>query len=462
MSANQTEKTTQSVKEKKLNSAEFKELVRMTWPMLLGIISLMSFQLVDSVFIARLGVEPLAVVGFTIPIYQLFVGIQVGIGIATTALISQLLGANKDQEAKELAGLIVIIGSIVFATLALITWLLREEIVYMLGGTPELMPFVDEFWAIWLVGAFCGAFVYFGYSICRANGNTLLPGFGMVATSLINIGLDPLYIFVFDLGLAGAAWATLNAFALGALIIYPQVLKRGWIIFTHLFKDFISKAKNILKIALPAMTSQLLPAFSSMVATFLVASHGTQSVAAWGMGIRVEFFSIILVLAMTMSLPPMIGKSYGAKDFDHIALLLKLSIKCLIVWQLCLAIILWVFEAPISHALTGNAEIAEIVGWYLMYIPASYALLGVCMLLVSASNAISRAMDGLKMSFARLFICYLPCMYIGSLVGDLTGLMIGAAIGNVFAGLLSAWMFRSAFAKSKMKRLGNDTASVHS
>ncbi|WP_255376054.1 MATE family efflux transporter, partial [Oleiphilus sp. HI0080] len=68
----------------------------MTWPMLIGIISLMSFQLVDSVFIARLGVAPLAVVGFTIPIYQLFIGIQVGIGIATTALISQLLGANKE------------------------------------------------------------------------------------------------------------------------------------------------------------------------------------------------------------------------------------------------------------------------------------------------------------------------------------------------------------------------------
>ena len=434
--------------------SEFKELVRMTWPMLLGIISLMSFQLVDSVFIARLGIEPLAVVGFTIPIYQLFIGIQVGIGIATTALISQLLGANKNQQAKELAGLIILIGSTVFAILALITWLFRSDIVQMLGGTPELMPYVDEFWSIWLLGAFFGAFVYFGYSICRANGNTLLPGFGMVATSLINIALDPLYIFVFDLGLAGAAWATLNSFFLGVLIIYPQIVKRGWIIFSHILDNFLDKTGSILKIALPAMTSQLLPALSSMVATFLVASHGTQSVAAWGMGIRVEFFSIILVLAMTMSLPPMIGKSYGAKDFDHIALLLKLAVKSLIAWQLCLAVILWAFQAPISHALTGNSEIAEIVGWYLMYIPASYALLGVCMLLVSASNAISRAMDGLKISCARLFVCYIPCMYLGSLISDLPGLMIGAAVGNVLAGLMSIWLFRGAFAKSKAKRLG--------
>lgn len=453
MSSNLKTHKTDETETAGIKHSEFKELVRMTWPMLIGIISLMSFQLVDSVFIARLGVEPLAVVGFTIPIYQLFIGIQVGIGIATTALISQLLGANKAQEANELAGLIVVIGSAVFAVLALITWLLRAPIVQMLGGSPDLMPYVDEFWSIWLVGAFCGAFLYFGYSICRANGNTLLPGFGMVATSLINIALDPLYIFVFDLGLAGAAWATLNSFFLGVLIIYPQVLKRGWIIFSHIFHNFVEKTRSILNIALPAMTSQLLPALSSMVATFLVASHGTESVAAWGMGIRVEFFSIILVLAMTMSLPPMIGKAYGAKDFDHIALLLKLAVKSLIAWQICLAVILWIFEAPISHALTGNAEIAEIVGWYLMYVPASYALLGVCMLLVSASNAISRAMDGLRISFARLFICYIPCMYLGSLINDLPGLMVGAALGNVFAGLMSLWLFRRAFAQSKAKRL---------
>ena len=436
--------------------AEFNELVRMTWPMLIGIVCLMSFQLVDSVFIARLGVESLAVVGFTIPIYQAFIGIQVGIGIATTALISQLLGANKEGEAKQLAGLIVLIGSLVFIALAIVVWLFRFRIIDMLGGTQELYPFVDEFWAIWLVVAFCGAFVYFGYSVCRANGDTLLPGLGMVATSLINIALDPIYIFYFDLGLAGAAWATLNAFFIGVLIIYPKIIKRGWLVFSGALDGAKNKIRSILNIALPAMTSQLLPALSSMIATYLVASHGTASVAAWGMGIRVEFFSIILVLAMTMSLPPMIGKAYGARDFDYISLIIRLSIKTLVVWQLTIALLLWLFDAQVSHLLTGDEHIAEIVRWFLIYIPASYTLLGICMLLVSASNAISRPMDGLAISFMRLFFCYIPCMYIGSLVADLPGLMIGAAIGNVVAGLMSLFWFRHTYVKAKRTRLAEN------
>ena len=428
---------------------QLNELVKMTWPMLLGIISLMSFQLVDSVFIARLGIEPLAVVGFTIPIYQLFIGIQVGIGIATTALISQRLGAGRDEAAKELAGLIVLVGSIVFSILALLTWFLRQPLLFALGATKELLPYVDAFWAVWLLSAFLGAFVYFGYSICRANGNTLIPGLGMVITSLANIALDPLFIFTLEMGLVGSAVATFCSFFIGALIVYPFTFKHGWIRFSHLFDRANEKVREILSVALPAMTSQLLPAFSSMLATYLVAAHGTESVAAWGLGIRVEFFSIILVLAMTMSLPPMIGKYYGAKNFIEISSLLKLSIIIIVLWQLTLAFIVALFQDAISLALAGNAHIASILSLYILIIPFSYAFLGVCMLLVSASNAISRPMDGLNMSIARLFVCYLPCLYLGSIIGDLHGLMIGAAIGNILAGFMSLLMFRKAFYRAK-------------
>jgi len=416
--------------------------------MLLGIVSLMSFQLVDSVFISRLGIEPLAVVGFTIPIYQLFIGVQVGVGIATTALISQLIGAKKEEQAQELAGLIILIGSVTFLVLASLTWIFRIQIVNALGGSQELLPFVDEFWSVWLVAAFSGAFLYFGYSICRAHGNTLLPGVGMVTTSLLNIALDPLFIFTFEMGLAGAAWATLASFCLGWLLIFPQLYRRRWILFTHLFHDVANKTKQVLTIALPAMTSQLLPALSSMIATYLVATHGTESVAAWGMGIRVEFFSIILVLAMTMSLPPLIGKSYGAKDFSHIGDLLKLSIKIIVVWQLCVAALLFAFSPTLSHLLTGNEGIAGTVQLYISIIPFSYAFLGICMVLVSASNAISQAMQGLRISFARLFLCYLPCLVIGSSMGGLNGLMWGASIGNIAAGLMAMILFKKAYAQA--------------
>lgn len=414
----------------------------MTWPMLMGIVSLMSFQLADSFFIARLGTDPLAVVGFTIPIYQLIIGFQVGIGIATTALISQLLGAQKSNQANFLAGHIVIFGSTVIAILCLSIWACRHLIIEKLGGDERLLPLVDIFWDVWLLGAFAGALLYFGYSICRSHGDTKLPGMTMMFTSLLNIALDPLYIFYFDLGLVGAAYATLTSFCIGIVVIYPKIFNKHWLSFHRWTEQISASIGKIVAIAGPAMTSQLLPAVSSMLATALVAQYGTAAVAAWGLGIRVEYFSVVLILALTMSLPPMIGKHFGANNPMEILELLKVAIKFVLLFQTGLACVIFLLSDQISLFLSPQDEVARILNLYLLLIPFSYGPLGVCMILVSASNAVSQAMQALAISFTRLFICFLPLLWLGALMGDLQGLVIGATIGNVLAGLCAWLTFR--------------------
>ncbi|MGD8710950.1 MAG: MATE family efflux transporter, partial [Ectothiorhodospiraceae bacterium] len=191
-------------------------LFRLTWPMIFGVLSLMGFQLVDSAFIGHLGVDPLAALGFTLPIMQLVIGTQVGVGIATTALISRAVGGGDRERARRLGGLVVVSGAVVILLLCVAIWLLRRQILGVLGADESLYPLVDRYWIPWLMSAWMGAFLYFGYSVCRARGNTALPGLMMVATSLINLALDPLFIFYFGWGLPGAAVATLTAFGVGA------------------------------------------------------------------------------------------------------------------------------------------------------------------------------------------------------------------------------------------------------
>ncbi len=429
------------------------ELLRMTWPMLIGVLSLMSFQLVDSIYIARLGIDPLAVVGFTIPIYQLIIGIQVGIGIATTALISQLLGADKTDEAKNLGGTILLFGSVIIAVLCCLLWLNRYAILNLMGGEPDLYGLFSDFWLVWLFSAFAGAFLYFGYSICRAHGNTLLPGIGMVITSLLNIALDPLFIFYFELGLAGAAYASISAFLFGGLLVYPIIFKRKWVHFELEAHRVVSQSKRVLGVAVPAMTSQLMPSLAAVLATSIIAQYGTAAVAAWGLGVRLEFFSIVLVLALTMSLPPMVGRLYGAKDVDAISKLVWLSVKLLFVWQLCLALLMFLGAQPLSAMMASEAEVASIVSLYLLVVPISYVPLGLCILIVSVSNAIGQPMRAMVLSIVRLFACYLPCLFIGSLLLDLDGAIYGAAVGNFLAGIC-AWKSYKAGIKKASNQAG--------
>ncbi|HIF9113920.1 TPA: MATE family efflux transporter [Photobacterium damselae] len=417
-----------------------RQLFTMTWPMLFGVLSLMSFQLVDSAFIGQLGVLPLAAQGFTLPMGMVVIGLQVGLGIATTALISRVIGANEIQRAKQLGGLVVATGAIGVFLICLLIWAIREPILQLLDAPANVYPVIQDYWPVWLGSTWVGAMLYFAYSLCRANGNTMLPGIMMMITSVLNMVLDPLFIFKFGLGINGAAWATIASFSLGMLIVFPLVMKRQWMSFNWHGLDIIYSIKELGHIMAPAMLSQLLPPVSSMVATKLVAGFGASAVAAWAMGSRLEFFSIVTVLALTMAMPPMVGRMLGSKEIAKIKALVSIAVRFVLVWQLVIAVILWLVAPYLVALLTPEQSVSSILLIHLTWVPISLGSLGICMLMVSICNALALPMRALVISGLRLFVCFLPLLWLGAKLAGLHGLFVGAMLGNFAAGIM-AWVF---------------------
>ncbi|XUO80905.1 MATE family efflux transporter [Marinobacter alkaliphilus] len=428
-----------------------RQLYHMTWPMLFGVLSLMTFQLTDSAFVGQLGRDPLAALGFTVPMQQLVSGMYVGLGIATTAIISRTLGQGDNLRAQRLGGLVVTIGASLALILCLSVWLLQTGILNFLGAEDQLRPAIREYWVPWLMSAWLGALLYFGYAVCRANGDTKLPGYMMIATSLLNIALDPLYIFVFGWGLPGAAWATITAFGIGSLVVFPALVKRQWLRFDLLQLQLAKAIKQLGGIMAPAMVSQLMPPLSAMLATSLVAGFGSAAVAAWGLGTRLEFFSIVVVLALTMSMPPMIGRMLGAGELDNIRKLVRIAVRFVVVWQLVLGLVWLAASGLVSTLFSRDGDVQDILLSYLLRVPLSYSGLGVCMLMVSINNALGLPMRALLISTLRLFACYLPMLWLGAQVSGLTGLMTGALIGNLAAGLLAYSLYRQGMTRLRQK-----------
>ncbi|WP_050910815.1 MATE family efflux transporter [Vibrio campbellii] len=424
-----------------------KQLFTMTWPMLFGVLSLMSFQLVDSAFIGQLGVLPLAAQGFTLPLQMVVIGIQVGLGIATTAVISKALGANNARYAKQLGGLVLMIGSVGVAVFGLLIWLLRYPILSLLSAPDSVMPIIDSYWPWWLLSSWVGAVLYFYYSICRANGNTMLPGTMMMVTSGVNLVLDPLFIFTFDLGINGAAIATVIAFGFGILVVAPRVQRNHWASFEWHDLNVVKSVTSIGNIMGPAMISQLLPPLSSMLATKLLAGFGTAAVASWALGSRYEFFAIVSVLALTMSMPPMVGRLLGAKNYADIQSLISIAVKFVLGFQLLIAIITFVAADPLALLMTSDAEVTSVLEMHLMIVPISLGSLGVCMLMVSICNALGKSYTALTISALRLFLFFLPCLWVGAQMGGIKGLLIGACLGNLMAGITAYLTYRKTIHK---------------
>lgn len=429
-----------------------RQLLQMTWPMMFGVLSLMSFQLVDSAFIGQLGVLPLAAQGFTLPIQMIIIGLQVGLGIATTAVIARALGAGQIRYAKQLGGLVVAIGSIGVALFSVIIYLLRHPILTLLSAPESVYQIVDSYWIYWLISAWVGAVLYFLYSLCRANGNTMLPGTMMMVTSILNLILDPIFIFTFDLGIEGAALATILAFGIGVFVVAPKVSKRHWMLFDWSDLDVGKSIRSISHIMGPAMISQLLPPLSSMLATKLLASFGTAAVAAWALGSRFEFFAMVAILALTMSMPPMVGRLLGAGQLQDIRKLVRVACQFILGFQLIIAVVTYLLSGHLAALMTSEQSVESILHWHLMIVPISLGPLGICMLMVSVSNALAKSYTALTISALRLFVFFLPCLWVGAQIAALHGLFIGALVGNILAGLAAWAMYQRALRQVEQQK----------
>lgn len=429
-----------------------RQLWQQTWPMALGVMSLLGFYLVDSIFVARLGTAPLAAQSFTFPLAFLVIGVQVGIGIAIAALISRAIGAGQQDQANRLGALVLTGGGLLLGVLVLFLWLIQTPAFSLIGASEAIRELIRPYWAIQALAMWVGGVLYFGYSLFRAHGNTRFPGLMMVLTSLLNLILDPLLIFGVGnwdgFGLPGAALASLLAFAIGLGILVLALRGKGWVQRHGMLVQMRVSALPFARIAGPAMISQLMPPLAAMLATALVARAGDQAVAAWGMASRLESFSIVLVLGMTMALPPWLGRCYGGNDWDTVRRLMRVAAAMVIGWQVLLGLVMALLAAPLANLLVETAPVQAYLTVLIRWLPPSYGLLGVCMLVVSASNALGWPMRAMLISFLRLFLCYLPLLWLGYQLGDFGGLALGAAFGNLLAGVMAWGVYQNALGEA--------------
>ncbi len=218
------------------------------------------------------------------------------------------------------------------------------------------------------------------YSVFRAHGDTRMPGKMMVISSLINLALDPLFIFGVGRwegwGLPGAAWATAVAFSVGLLLTGRKLHRRQWATTDAIGTEAAHSWRPFIGIAAPAMVSQLMPPLAAMLAIAAVAGLGDTQVAAWGLASRLETLSLMVILAMTMSLPPWLGRCYGAGDWGQIQRLLRLALKVAVVWQLSLGTLLALASPWVAMALAGTPEVRNELALLIRFLLPSYAALG--------------------------------------------------------------------------------------
>jgi putative MATE family efflux protein len=424
----------------------------MTLPMIVGMVVLMTFGLVDTFFIGMLGTQQLAAISFTFPVTFTVISLNIGLGIGTSAIIAKLLGAGQHNQAKETATGALMLTMVLAIVLAIIGVMTMQPIFRLMGADEAQLVFIKEYMLVWYGAGVFLAMPMVGNSVLRASGDTKTPSYVMAFGGLINVILDPILIFgwgpVPAFGIQGAAIATLIAWAVGLFyILYVLAVKRKLIEPKLLHWQQLKRSTGgILKIGLPAAGANMLTPISAGIVTAIVASYGPEAVAAWGVGGRLESIASIVVLSLSMSLPPFISQNFGANKLERVGQAYSLCVKFVIIWQLIIFAILALLAGFIANIFTNEPEVASTIILFLVIVPLGYGLQGVTILTNSSFNAMHMPMSAVSLSVVRLFVFFVPFSFIGSYWFDLPGLFWAAVLANLVVGCIAFIWFKTILA----------------
>lgn len=423
-------------------------LYRTAVPTTIGAVAVIMYYLADTFFVSLLGTDELAALGFTFPATILITYFGVGLGIGTSALIGKALGGKNQGQAQEVTFAAMMAG-LLLGLLLMIPAIASIDVVFpLLGAAPERMVLIREFMEIWYLGMPFQLMQFAGTAAIRACGNAKLHGKLMAASAVLNAVLDPILIFGIGswegMGIGGAALATVTAWVFTIVVIcYYLCVKEKLLSFTlPPMHELLATWRRLMGITAPAALANMITPISAGVLTATLAVYGPQAVAAYGVASRVESFIMIVVLGMSMSVPPFISQNYGAHRYDRVQQGLKLALNFVLVLQLGLYVLVALTAPWIALIFTRDAEVQNIITLVLRILPLSYAFQGMVVLSASSFNALHAPRNALITSLLRFFVFYVPLALLGNELDGIRGLFIGAAIGNVLAGLvIRRWIF---------------------
>jgi putative MATE family efflux protein len=419
-------------------------LYKLTAPMVLGILAIFLFNLVDIYFVSLLGTEPLAALSFTFPATMMVMNLAIGLSIATGAVVSRSIGQNIKNQTRNWVTSSFYLSIFVGLIIAVLGYISQDWVFSKMGAEPQLIPLIREYLDYWYPGSIFLVVMIAVNSSIRATGNTKLPSLIMLASALINGILDPIFIFgwgpVPAMGIKGAALATCISWAIGFVIIMRTLINLNLIQFT-LPQNFLSAWKDLTKLGIPAALTNMLGPLANGIIVAWVATYGTQAVAAYGVGSRLEPMAVILIMALTASLPPFVGQNFGAGKIDRIEEALKRSMAFLIGWQLAVYVLLVLFAQPVSQIFSEDVDVQNIIQTFLYILPVSYMGLGICLVSTSTINALHKPKYSLLITAVRLFVLYIPLAWAGHVFFGLNGIFWGCALGNLLIGAYILTMF---------------------
>lgn len=424
-------------------------LRRQATPFGFGLVAIFSFEAADLFFISRLGDAPLAAVSFTMPVIWLIYGIGIGFEAGAASCVSRAVGRRNHEQARRLTVDTMVLASAVALLLALVGRANIAPVFSLLGATPELMPMITDYMGTWYWVAPLDMALWTSLAAMRARGNTLFESKVITAAALLNLALDPIFIFgLFGfprLEVQGAALATLVStatlllFTLGWLSLKLKVYANP----LAPLKTILDSWRHMLAIGIPAMITNAIIPVSSGIVVALIATYGVDAVAGFGVAMRLEPMFLIPFYALSAVSSPFFGQNFGSGQFDRLLEARRAVARFCLAFGLALAVLLWLIARPLTGLFSESETIRDVAVLYLWIVSISYGAYGIVMSCNASFNGMGRPIPGVIVSACRVIVVFLPLAFLLRQLVGLEGLFAATTLSNLLMGAVAfGWLGR--------------------
>ena len=437
-----------------------KSLIALAIPIIFANILQTVYQLTDTFWVGRLGTDAVAAVSISFPIIFLIISLSGGLAMSGAILVAQYKGRNDQKAVNHITSQTLMMVVIISVILAAIGYLLSPLLIKLMGAEPGVYADAVSYIKVSFIGIIF-VFTYMVFqSLMRGVGEVKTPAYIVLGSVILNLFLDPLFIFGYGFvpafGVSGAAISTIVTQGLATIIGIMLLIKGRYQIQLHVkdLKPDIPLIKKMFKLGFPASIEQSTRALGMTIMMFLVATFGTVTIAAYGVGSRILSFVIIPTMGLSMATSTLVGQNMGAKKLDRVEKIVKLSSLISFIFLTLLGVILFFFAKQIS-AIFIPGEIATIQSsaLFIKIMALSFGFIGIQMSLSGALRGTGNTTASMILSIISLWVLRLPLAYILSIHTNLAevGLWIAFPVSNVISAIITiSWFARGTW---KQKRV---------
>lgn len=424
----------------------YKGLLTLSLPLMFSNLLRSLHDIVDMYFVSDLGTGSVSSISITWSMLFIFLGFGFGLSAAGTALISQFLGANNKERARRTTGQLVVIAVVLGVISNILLYLLSPYVLTLVGAEGYVYENAVEYVRIRSF-EMIPFFIFMAYSSNRnASGDTLSPVILSSIMIVLNIILSPLLIRVFDMGVAGAAYATL----IGTSVLLPVTLyflafsKTG---VTVSVKDLIPRTrliKEILKIAIPMSLAQAITAIGfTIMNSMIMREFGEITFDAFGVGNRINSLTLLPIIAVGGVLSTFIGQNVGAMQPERAKLVFKKAVIFTVGIAIGGILLVLPFRRPIVSLFLENPESLELCVEYMFYLTLTLPFFAVFQLLIGVFNGLGKAKFTMITSLSRLWAFRIPMIYLFIYTFNMTenGVWHAMWISNIFAVAVGLYLY---------------------